>query len=137
MLNDNNNSNKKQFILYVNISCLLAEIFISQGYYNFAEIIISALDKYLYTKFPLIFNTVIYYNKEEITIFNYLNKLGIFNQFSIYFNEIFCYSNFLKLLITKDKIKELFSQIQKNLKESKFAKDEFYTFSFSKYDGWM
>ena len=123
MFNDNNNSNKKQFILYVNISCLLAEIFISQGYYNFAEIIISALDKYLYTKFPLIFNTVNYYNKEEITIFNYLNKLGIFNQFSIYFNEIFCYSNILKLLITKDKIKELFSQIQKNLKESKFAKD--------------
>ena len=121
--NDNNkfNSNKNSFILFVNISCILAEIFISQGFHNFAEIIILALEKYLFTIYPLVSN--IDYSKEEITVFNYLNQTGVFNQFSAYFSEIFCYSNYLKLLITKDKIKELYEKIHKNLDNSRFAKD--------------
>ena len=117
-------SNKKPFILFVNISCLLAEIFISQGYYNFAEFIISALDKYLFTIFQENENIDYFdFNKEEITIFNYLNRRGVLNQFWPSFSEIFCYSNFLKLLITKDKVKELFSQIQTNLKESEHSEE--------------
>ena len=110
------NINKKQFILYVNISCLLAETFILQGYHNFAEIIISALNQYLIS-----YNTndsIINYNKEEITIFNYLNKVGVLNQYSGDFSEIFCYINFLKLLIIKDKLKD-----QENLFNSKFSKE--------------
>jgi hypothetical protein len=97
--NDSIYSNKKPFILFVNISCLLAEIFISQGYYNFAEFIISALDKYLFTIFQENENIDYFdFNKEEITVFNYLNKTGVLNQFWPSFSEIFCYSNFLKLL---------------------------------------
>ena len=123
--NDSIYSNKKPFILFVNISCLLAEIFISQGYYNFAEFIFSALDKYLFTIFQENENIDYFdFNKEEITIFNYLNKTGVLNQFWPSFSEIFCYSNFLKLLITKDRVKELFSQIQTNLKESEHS-DEY------------
>lgn len=114
-----NNSNIKPFILYVNISCILAEILISQGYYNFAEIIISALDKYLFINFQIISNNAY---KEEKPIFEYLTKTVVFNQFSPYLSDILCYSNFLKLLITKDKIKELFTQIQKNLPDSRFTK---------------
>ena len=112
---------KNSFILFVNISCILAELFISQGFHNFAEFIINALEKYLFKKYHLA--SKIDYNKEEITIFNYLNKIGVFNQFSAYFSEIFCYSNFLKLLITKDRIKELFEKNHKHLCDSKFSKD--------------
>ena len=118
---DNNNDDKKSFILYVNISCILAEIFILQGYHNLVDIIISALEKYLYLIYQKSSNTE--YSKEEITIFNYLNRTGVFNQYSAYFSEIFCYSNFLKLLITKEKIKDIYTHIQNNLFNSRFAKE--------------
>ena len=117
----NINVNKKSFILYVNISCILAETFILQGYNNFTDIIISALEKYLYTHYPIDLN--IDYTKEEINIFTYLNKVGVFNQYSAYFSEIFCYSNFLKLLIYKDKITDIFSHIDENLFNCRFSRE--------------
>ncbi len=122
----NNNDitiHKNSFILFVNISCILAETFISQGYHNFAEIIISSLDKYLYTNYQNNYN--IEYTEEEITIFNYLNKIEVFNQYSAYFSEILCYSNFLKLLITKDKIKDIFTNTHRLLEDGKFSKDAY------------
>ena len=117
--NNDINTHKNSFILYVNISCILAETFIAQGYHNFAEIILSALDKYLFKNH--LKNSNIEYSKEEKPIFNYLSKVEVFNQFSAYFSEIFCYSNFLKLLITKDKIKDLFTKANNLLKDSNYA----------------
>jgi len=114
---------KNSFILFVNISCILAETFIAQGYHNFAEIIISSLDKYLYTNHQKNYN--VEYTKEEITIFNYLSRIEVFNQYSAYFSEILCYSNFLKLLITKDKIKDLFTNTHRLLEDGKFSKDAY------------
>ena len=101
--------NKEAFILFLNASFILAEIFILQGYHNFAETIIEAMVKWLnkmYDSLKEIEN--IEYAKEEVAIFKYLNKVGVFNQFSAYFSEFFCYLNFLRLLISKDKIKKFY-----------------------------
>ena len=120
----NNNDitiHKNSFILYVNISCILAETFISQGYHNFAEIIIKALEKYLYVNHEK--NCDIEYTKEEKSFFDYLSKVEVFHQYSAYFSEMLCYTNFLKLLITKEKIKDLFTNGYKLLKDSQFAKE--------------
>ena len=117
--NNDINIHKNSFILYVNISCILAETFIAQGYHNFAEIIITSLEKYLFINH--LNNSNIEYSKEEKPIFNYLSKVEVFNQFSAYFSEIFCYSNFLKLLITKDKIKDLFTKANNLLKDSNYS----------------
>ena len=118
--NDNNDNikNKTSFILFINISFILAETFISQGYHNFAEIIINSIEKYLGKCTPL--NTDI---TNDIIIFNYLNKIGVLNQYSENFNEINCYSNFLRLLISKDKNKEYFTQNQRLLISPRFAKE--------------
>ena len=45
---DINIANKKQFILFVNISCILTEILILNGFKAFAQMIINGLDKYLF-----------------------------------------------------------------------------------------
>ena len=121
--NDDITTIKKEFILFVNISCILTETFISQGLHNFAEIIISALDKYLSIISQKIKLENIEFTKEEITIFTYLTRSGVFNLFSVYLNDSFCYSNYLKLLIFKDKIKEVFSHIKINLENAKFSKE--------------
>jgi hypothetical protein len=116
---------KIAFILFLNISCILAEIFILQGYQNLAETIIEALEirlNKIYDKYKSIEN--IEYTKEEQAIFNYLNKVGVFNQFSAYFSEFFCYLNFLRLLISKDKIKEYFTKCKHLLNDYVFAKEK-------------
>ena len=113
------NKKIKFFILFINISCILAETFISLGYHNFAEIIINSIDKYSYIRSPKDDNDIIDYNKLEISIFNYLTNIGVFNEFLPYYIEIFCYSNFLRLLISKDKNKEYFAKINKLLNNYK------------------
>ena len=115
-------ANKIQFILFVNISFILTETLIYQGLHNLAEIIIIAIDKYLCINYQEI--SQIDYTKNEIIIFNYLNQTGVINQFSPVLSHIFCYSNFMKLLISKDKIKEIFSNIKKNLENAQFSKEK-------------
>ena len=116
--------NIKTFILFVNISCILAEIFILQGYHNFAETIIVVLDKWLFQNFEQYYNYYSEYSKKEAAIFNYLNKMGVLNQFSASFSEIFCYLNFLKLLISKEKTKESFTNSKKLLRDFIISKEK-------------
>ena len=127
-LNDENFSNKNLFILLVNISCILIETLISQGYNNFAQLIITKLEKYIFKIANEQQNSnfdFIDYFKGDISVFNYLTKIGVFNQYSGFFSELFCYINFLKILNNKEenKNKEYFTNNKRLLEDSKFAQD--------------
>ena len=102
---------KESFIIFLNVSCILAEIFILRGYHNFAQTIIESLDKWLNENYTENND----YSKEDREIFNYLSKVGVFHQFLSYFSEIFCYLNYLRLLNSKDKTKEYFTNCIKLL----------------------
>ena len=115
-------TNKNSFFLFVNISCILAEILILKGYHNFAETIITALEKCLNKNYLTFQN--IDYTKEEAAILKYLSKVGVFNQFSAYFSEIFCYLNILRLLISKEKTKEYFTNCKELLSNSIFTTEK-------------
>lgn len=110
---------KESFIIFLNVSCILAEIFILRGYHNFAQTIIESLDKWLNENYTENND----YSKEDREIFNYLSKVGVFHQFLSYFSEIFCYLNYLRLLISKDKTKEYFTNCIKLL-NSCFTKEK-------------
>ena len=125
-LNEDNYSNKNLFILLVNISCILIEILISQGYNNFAQLIITKLEKYIFNILNKQQNSnfdFTDYFKGDISIFYYLTKNGVFNQYSGFFSELFCYINFLKILSSKEenKNKEYFTKNKRLLDDSKFA----------------
>lgn len=108
-LNDENFSNKNLFILLVNISCILIETLISQGYNNFAQLIITKLEKNIFKIANEQQNSnfdFIDYFKGDISVFNYLTKIGVFNQYSGFFSELFCYINFLKILNNKEENKK-------------------------------
>ena len=127
-LNYENFTNKNLFILLVNISCILIETLISKGYNNFAQLIIVTLEKNLFKIQAKQQNSnfdFIDYFKKDISIFNYLTKKGIFNQYSGFFSEIFCYINFLKILNNKEenKNKDYFAKNKRLLEDSKFAQD--------------
>ena len=115
-------SNKRLFILFMNISSILIEIFIFKGYKNLAQIIINTLNKYSFTTKEPISNLDF---SEEATIFKYLTKKGVLNQYSAYFSEIYCYINFLKIINNKEENKNIdyFSHNKKLLADSKFAID--------------
>ena len=118
-------TDKKRFILFVNFSCILIETFISQGYNKLAQIIIEALERYLFQIRPQIADKIDHYTHLENHIFNYLTKSGILHQYSAFFSEIFCYINYLKILNNQEnsKDKEYFTKIKKLLNESIYAKD--------------
>ena len=122
---DINIANKKQFILFVNISCILTEILILNGFKAFAQMIINGLDKYLFLIHENDKFKIIEYSPYEITVFKYLNKMDVLHQYSAFFSEMFCYSNYLKLMNNdeKNKDKEYYSQIKQLLNNSKFAQD--------------
>ena len=128
-LNGEHFSNKALFILLVNISCILIENLISKGYNNFAQLIINTLEKYLFKIGEKQQNSnfdFLDYFKGDISIFNYLTKEGVFNQYSGFFSELFCYINFLKILNNKEenKIKDYFAINRRLLGDSKYAQDQ-------------
>ena len=128
-LNGEHFSNKALFILLVNISCILIENLISKGYNNFAQLIINTLEKYLFKIGEKQQNSnfdFLDYFKGDIAIFNYLTKEGVFNQYSGFFSELFCYINFLKILNNKEenKIKDYFAINRRLLGDSKYAQDQ-------------
>ena len=84
-------------------------------YKEIVDIIIKALDKYLYTK-SLNLGDMQYNSNDKIT-FDYLNNIGILNPFISNWHNLFIYSNFLKLL--NDKSKENLEDFHKKLNESK------------------
>ena len=121
-LGDNNITNKKLFVLFLNISCILIEAFIFKGYKNFSQLIINTINKYSFIiKEPI--SSLDF--SEETTIFKYLTKKGVLNQYSAYFSEIYCYINFLKIINNKEKNKnkDYFVHNKKLLEDSKFSID--------------
>ena len=115
--NINTNFNNISLILYVNITFILIEIFIYQEYYTISEVIIKSLDKYLETK-SLNFGDTVYTLDDKI-IFNYLNKNDLLNPFLSNWNELFNYSNLLRLLISKEKSKDIIEDLRKKIDISK------------------
>ena len=107
IFNDNSNKNiNTSWILYVNISFILIEILIYHDYKNTAEIILESLNKFLFITNPK-FREDRSYSLDDDIINNYLIKSEIFNQYSITWDEAFCYYNLLKILINKDKEKSI------------------------------
>ena len=119
-----NNSNTNIYYsltIYVNISFLLTEIFIYHGHQNIAEIIIESLEKYLYNKNNFFRSDKSYLYDDKI-ISNYLNNNEIFNPFGSW-EEADCYSNFLKILINKDKTNEYLNNYKKIITNCKYIKE--------------
>ena len=104
------NKNNRALILYINITCILIETFIYQGYSSIAEIIIKALDKFLNNQ-HLIFRDTIYTLDDKI-VFDYLNKNEVLTPFLSDWKILFNYSNFLKLLINKGKSNEIIEDLR-------------------------
>ena len=111
------NKNIRSLILYINITCILIETFIYQGYSSIAEIIVKALDEYLDNQ-NLIFRDLIYTLDDKI-IFDYLNKREVLTPFLSDWEILFNYSNFLKLLINKGKSNEIIEDLRKKCIQSK------------------
>ena len=109
----NKNINYRAHILYVNITCILIEVFIYQGNSTIAEIIIKALDNYLYTK-SLTYEDIVF-TSDDKKILDYLNKIKILTPFLSDWNILFNYSNFLKLLINKNQSRENIEDLRKKL----------------------
>ena len=116
--NLDSNFNNRNLILYINIVCITIESFIYHGYHDIVNIIIKALDKYLYTKSLNLGD--MQYNSDDKIIFDYLNMKGILNPFISNWQHLFIYSNFLKLL--NDKSRENLNEFHKKLNESKDKK---------------
>ena len=119
--NININFNNRYLILYVNITCILIDIFLYQEYYTISEVIIRALEKYLYTK-SLNFGDTVYTLDDKI-IFNYLNKNEVLNPFLSNWNELFNYSNLLLLLLNKEKSKDNIEDLRKKIDIGKSKND--------------
>ena len=113
--NSNGEINNRTLIVYLNIICIIIELFIHNGYHELVDIIIKVLDKYSYTK-SLNSGDVQYQSEDEI-IFEYLNRKEVLNPFPSDWNPLFIYSNFLKLL--NDKSKENLVYFHKELDEKK------------------
>ena len=116
--NIDSNFNNRTLILYVNIVCIIIESFIYHGYHEIVDIIIKALDKYLYTKSLNLGD--MQFNSDDKIIFDYLNMKGILNPFISNWQHLFLYSNFLKLL--NDKSRENLNEFHKKLNETKDKK---------------
>ena len=117
----NSNINNRYLILYLNLTCILIEIFIYQEYYSISEVLIKALYKYLYTK-SLNFSDTIY-TLNDMIIFEYLNKNEILNPFFSNWNCLFNYSDLLKLLTSKEKSKEIIDDLRKKIDIVKYKQE--------------
>ena len=123
---DNNSSSNINYswILYVNISFILIEIFIYHGYKNVAEKITESLNRFLFTT-NCNFSSDISYSLDEDIINNYLIKNEVFNQFSTTWDEAFCYCNLLKVLFykEKDKSNEYLNHYKKLINACKYVRE--------------
>ena len=114
-INSDINYNNRTLILYINITCIIIESLIYHEYKEIVDIIIKALDKYLYTKSLNLGD--MQYNSNDKIIFDYLNNVGMLNPFISNWQNLFIYSNFLKLL--NDKSKDNLEEFHKKLNEAK------------------
>ena len=114
-INSDMNYNNRTLILYINITCIIIESLIYHEYKEIVDIIIKALDKYLYTKSLNLGD--MQYNSNDKIIFDYLNNVGMLNPFISNWQNLFIYSNFLKLL--NDKSKDNLEEFHKKLNEAK------------------
>ena len=117
-INLNSNINNRTLIVFINITCIIIELFIYHGYQEIVDIIIKVLDNFLYTKSLNLGD--VQYNSDDEIIFNYLNKKELLNPFISNWKNLFTYSNFLKLL--NDKSRENLEEFQKKLDETKDKK---------------
>ena len=113
------NFNNRTLIIYINITCIIIESLIYHGYKEIVDIIIKALDKYLYTKSLNLGD--MQYNSDDKIIFDFLDEKGILNPFISNWHHLFIYSNFLKLL--NDKSRENLNEFHKKLNETKDKKN--------------
>ena len=114
-INSDINYSNRTLILYINITCIIIESLIYHEYKEIVDIIIKALDKYLYTKSLNLGD--MQYNSNDKIIFDYLNNVGMLNPFISNWQNLFIYSNFLKLL--NDKSKDNLEEFHKKLNEAK------------------
>ena len=122
--NNSDTNINTSWILYVNISFILVEVFIFNGYQNMAEIIIESLQKFLFTT-NCSFSPDISYSLDDDIINNYLIKSEVFNQYSNTWDEAFCYCNLLKVLISNEKEKsdEYLNHYQKLIDTCKYIRE--------------
>ena len=104
------NKNIRSLILYINITCILIEIFIYQGYSSIAELISKALDNYLNNQNRIFKDSI--YTLDDKIIFDYLNKSEVLTPFLSDWEILFKYSKYVKLLINKGNSNEIIEDLQ-------------------------
>ena len=100
-----------KWVIYINSTLILTEIFISLGYIEVAEILLNSLETFL----------TMYKNNNDYSIydktsFEYLNENEIINQYSKKWDELICYINLLKMIMNIQNPKNLLQNLNSLLK---------------------
>ena len=110
-----------KWIMYVNITLILIEIFTSLGYTNIVAILIESIEEFLFTNYNL--KNDLTYSLDNQRVSEYLNDSEVLNQFSPTWDESFCYVNLLKTMQNFEKCNEYLKHYKKLIKECIYIKE--------------
>ena len=91
-----NDSNYYKWIIYVNVSFILIELFIFLKYTKFVNCIIEQMEEFLFTNFRLKKDDT--FTADMINIVNYLNDREVIQKFTPTWDESFCLMNLYKAM---------------------------------------
>lgn len=110
-----------KWVMYVNITLILIEIFTSLGYTNVVCILIESIEEFLFTNYNL--KNDLTYSLDNQRVSEYLNDSEVLNQFSPTWDESFCYVNLLKTMQNFEKCNEYLKHYKKLIKECIYIKE--------------
>lgn len=115
------NENKiYKFIVYINFTFILIEVFIEKNLYELASLLIDKTETDLNENYKLIKNMIKNENECEDLV-KYLNDNEIFSQFSPTWDEYFCYLQLLKSLLFNKYSKKYLSEYKNVAKNCNYA----------------
>ncbi len=104
-----------KWVIYINSTLLLSEIFISLDYIEVAEILLNSLVTFL-----SMYKNNNDYSIYDKTSFEYLNENEIINQYSKKWDELICYINLLKMIMNIQNPKKFASKFKYLIKECNY-----------------
>ena len=110
-----------KWVIYLNTTLILIEIFIYLDYNEITEMVLRTLEKVLFT---LNERYSFYdYTDDEVKIFEYLNDNEIMNQFSKTWDDVFCYINLLKMILDIKNSKKFSKQYKVLIQKCQFINE--------------
>ena len=110
-----------KWIMHVNVTLILIEIFIVYGYKDIVNVLIEAIEEFLFTTYN--FKNDLTYSKDNEKVYEYLNESEILNQFSPTWDESFCYVNLLKTMNDVDNNSKALSHYKILIKKCKYINE--------------